>query len=127
MDHDLTVTKIQRLMAPALRKKLPKTVAVVLIDAKKSATLNAVYHGKRKATNVLSFRYDDTYGEILICPAIIRKEAKEQGNAQAFQMTWMIVHGMLHLAGVHHEKSARTERRAKSIEENILRKLAKRA
>ena len=127
MDTKLIVQKIQRLMAPALRKKLPKTMAVVLIDAKKSATLNAVYRGKRKATNVLSFRYDDTYGEILVCPAIIRKEAKEQGNAQAFQMTWMIVHGMLHLAGVHHEESAHTERRAKSIEENILRKLAKRA
>ena len=122
MDHDLTVTKIQRLMAPALRKKLPKTVAVVLIDAKKSATLNAVYHGKRKATNVLSFRYDNTYGEILICPAIIRKEAKKQGNAQAFQMTWMIVHGMLHLAGVHHEKSEAAERNVERMESAILKR-----
>ena len=123
MDTGLTVQKIQRAMAPALRRKLPKKVAVILIDAKKSATLNAVYRGKRKATNVLSFRYDTTYGEILICPAVVRKEAKKQGNAQAFQMTWMIAHGMLHLAGVHHEKSSAIAKRVMGLEKQILEKL----
>ena len=78
MDTELAVKKIQHLMTPALRKKLPKKVAVVLIDAKKSATLNAVYRGKRKATNVLSFCYDDTYGEILICASVVRREAKKK-------------------------------------------------
>ena len=120
MDTELAVKKIQHLMTPALRKKLPKKVAVVLIDAKKSATLNAVYRGKRKATNVLSFCYDDTYGEILICASVIRREAKKQGNTQAFQMTWMVLHGMLHLAGVHHEKSPRMAKKVERIEQKIL-------
>ena len=85
--------------------------------------MNREYREKDKPTNVLSFFYSKEYGEILVCPEIIVREAKEQGNTQEFQMTWMIVHGMLHLAGVHHEKSARAEKEVEKMERKILKKL----
>lgn len=96
---------------------------IVEVTARGSKKLNLVYRNKNKPTNVLSFRYDSAYGEILICPDVIRKEAKKQGNSYRFQMTWMIVHGILHLAGVHHERSLQQARRVEKIEEQILGQL----
>ena len=104
----------------AIQKWLPKEIGIIEVSAQESLKLNRIYRGKKKPTNVLSFRYGQEYGEIIICPAVIRREAKEQGNSQAFQMTWMIVHGMLHLAGMHHEKSARMAEKVERIEQGVL-------
>ena len=104
----------------ALKKRLPKEIGIIEVSVQESLKLNRIYRGKKKPTNVLSFRYGQEYGEIIICPAVIRREAKEQGNSQAFQMTWMIVHGMLHLAGMHHEKSARMAEKVERIEQGVL-------
>lgn len=108
-----------------LQKRLPKEVAVINISAKESRRLNRLYRKKNKPTNVLSFRYGLDYGEILLCPEIIKKEAKEQGNSQKYQMTWMAVHGMMHLGGVHHEGGGAQERRFMKLEVRILEKIGK--
>lgn len=68
--------------------------------------------------------YGRDYGEIIVCPEIISKDARKHGNTQVFQMTWMIVHGMLHIAGMHHEASARMENRVDATESRILRSLS---
>ena len=104
----------------AIRKRLPREIAVIAVSPQESLKLNRRYRGKRMPTNVLSFLYGPQYGEIIVCPAIIRKEAKTQGNAQLFQMTWMVLHGMLHLAGLHHEKSARMAEKVTRIEDAML-------
>lgn len=58
-----------------IKKRLPKQVAVIDISAKESWHLNKLYCKKNKPTNVLSFRYGPDYGEILLCPEVIKKEA----------------------------------------------------
>ena len=62
------------------------------------------------------------YGEIIVCPAVIRREAKAQKHSFDYQMTWMILHGMIHLAGVHHERSQLTTERVEILEKNILQR-----
>ena len=106
-----------------IKKRLPKEIAVIAVSEQESLKLNRRYRNKRKPTNVLSFRYDDTYGEILVCQAVIHYEAKKQGNTQVFQMTWMVLHGMLHLAGLHHEKSEAMARKITHIEDAVLQKI----
>ncbi len=103
------------------QKKLPREVALIEISKKTSQELNRRYRKKNKSTNVLSFRYGPEYGEILLCPEIIKKEAKAQGNTYKYQMTWMVVHGMMHLGGFHHEKGA--AEKAEKLEERILAKM----
>lgn len=63
------------------------------------------------------------YGEILVCPEVVRREAREQGNTYKYQMTWMIIHGILHLAELHHERSKKAARRVELLERQILNKL----
>ena len=117
------VNKIRTLFPKNLSYKLPREIGVVLLKPEESVRLNKIYRNKKEATNVLSFNYSPDYGEILICPEIVKKEAKERGNTQAFQMTWMIVHGMIHLAGLHHESSIYAAQKTPVLERSILAKL----
>lgn len=98
-------------------------ITVVVISEAKSKRLNRIYRKKNEPANVLSFRYGPKYGEILISPDVIRKEARAAGNSYRFQRVWMIVHGMLHLAGVHHEKSRNAARHFAQIEQRVLQKI----
>ena len=119
------ISKIKKLLPSPVSKKLPRKIKVVFLSSQEARKLNFIYRGKNKPTNVLSFFYGPEYGEILICPEIVKKEAKADGHTQLFQMTWMILHGMLHLAGVHHEKSSAAFRRFSSLEKRILKYIFK--
>lgn len=115
---------LRRLLPRTLSKKLPREVKIIKASAQKSRELNRKYRKKNKPVNVLSFRYGPEYGEILVCPEIIRREAKKQGNTRKYQMTWMIIHGMLHLAGLHHEKSRVATKRFSILENRLLKQVA---
>ena len=119
--NNLSVLKeIVKYLPSAIKKQLPKEIAVIAISSQESLKLNRRYRHKRKPANVLSFLYGKEYGEIVLCSAIIKKDAKKQGNTEVFQMTWMVVHGMLHLAGLHHEKSNVIAQRTMRIENTVL-------
>ena len=44
-------------------------------------------------------------GEIVICPEIVRENAKKYGVTIKYETMKMFVHGILHLLGYDHEKS----------------------
>lgn len=117
------VKKLRQFLPRVFSKKIPKKIIVVEILEAESRKLNREYRGKNKSANTLSFRYGSDYGEILVCPEVIRREAKEQGKTYKYQMTWMVIHGMLHLAEIHHERSRGAAKRVEVLEERILRKL----
>lgn len=116
-----TIKKIVKLIPAAVRRKLPKKISIISIGERQAATLNRRYRKKNPPANVLSFRYGPDYGEIVLCPSVIRSEAKKQGNSYSFQKKWMIIHGFLHLAGVHHEKSRQAQRRFERLEQKLLK------
>ena len=118
-----TTDQIRAMLPKRLSSKLPREIGVVLLKPEESAKLNMIYRNKNKATNVLSFNYGPDYGEILICPEIVKKEAKEQGNSQDFQMTWMVAHGMIHLSELHHERSQVADGEFAKLEGKILSKI----
>ncbi len=123
MDKNL-IRRVRSLLPRFLSRRLPVNIVVVKITRGLSRRLNRIYLGKKNPTNVLSFRYAPDYGEILICSEAIRREAKKQGNSYKYQVTWMILHGMLHLAGIHHEGSKKAAERAARIEHSILNRIA---
>jgi probable rRNA maturation factor len=91
-------------------------VAVRIVDADEIQTLNRLYRDKDKATNVLSFPAGEIaglpagasvlLGDVVVCAAVVAKEASEQGKALADHWAHMIVHGTLHLLGFDHENDA---------------------
>lgn len=69
--------------------------------------INSKYRGKNKPTDVLSFTSEDkaTLGELLFCNSVLRKQAKEQKHSLELELTYMMIHGILHLLGYDHEIS----------------------
>ena len=119
----VSMRKLRNALPKALGGKLPRQIEIVPIREQEARRLNRRYRARRRAANVLSFRYGSDYGEILVCPQVIRRDAASTGNTYSYQLTWMVLHGMIHLAGMHHERSAAMARRVTAIEDAILRRL----
>ena len=88
----------------SLMKSFINRVNLIFVGQKRMRTLNSKYLKKDKSTNVLTFFYDDDgfYGDIILCPEIINREAKKYGFSTNFRWAHMIVHSMLHLQGYNH-------------------------
>jgi probable rRNA maturation factor len=81
-------------------------LSVAFVSIAKSQEINKKYRGKDKPTNVLSFSLRKNEGELVLCKAIIKEEAKEktQGVDRNFDqwLGFLVIHGMLHLKGHKH-------------------------
>jgi probable rRNA maturation factor len=98
-----------RALAPDVRGEL----TVRIVSEHESADLNTRYRGKAGPTNVLSFAAEAVgasageellpYGDVVICAAVVAREAREQGKPLAAHWAHMVVHGALHLQGYDHE------------------------
>lgn len=90
---------------------VPEQVQLILTDDAFIRQLNAAYRGKDMATDVLSFDLgadspldeDSTYGEIYISLERARTQAAEQGVTLLEELTRLLIHGLLHLAGYDHD------------------------
>ncbi|MBN8543209.1 MAG: rRNA maturation RNase YbeY [Alphaproteobacteria bacterium] len=73
-------------------------------------TLNHLYRGKKKPTNVLSFPNDEPpLGDIILAYETVKREAKEQKKTFRAHTLHLVVHATLHLLGYDHEKSREAE------------------
>lgn len=98
-------------------------LTLVVVSTGESRRLKRRYLKRAGAANVLAFRYNGA-GEIILAPAVIRREAREAGDAYRATLRRMVVHGFLHLAGHHHEASTRAARRFERTERLVLKRLA---
>jgi len=108
-------------------------LAVRVVGSRESRYLNARYRGHDRPTNVLSFPVDARaalpplsasrpLGDLVICPAVVRAEARQQGKSIRAHWAHLIVHGTLHLIGYDHER-AEEARRMERREIAVLRRL----
>lgn len=84
-------------------------ISLRIVDIDEITELNQQYRGKDYATNVLSFPADlppelklPHLGDIVICAAVVEREADEQEKPHLAHWAHMIVHGTLHLLGYDH-------------------------
>jgi probable rRNA maturation factor len=100
-------------------------VTIRVVDEAESADLNGRYRHKPYPTNVLSFPYEteagteQVLGDLVICAAVVQREADEQGKDPRAHWAHMVVHGMLHLLGHDHLLAADAER-MEALERKIL-------
>ena len=90
--------------------------------------MNEAYRGIARETNVLAFPSMEwledgslSLGDLVICPKIVRKEAKAQGKSTKDHFLHLLLHGMLHLFGYDHQ----TARQAKTMESREIAMLEK--
>lgn len=81
-------------------------LTIRIVGEREMAELNGQWRGRDYPTNVLSFAYDTPglIGDVVICAAVVAREAREQGKAPRAHWAHMVVHGCLHLIGYDHER-----------------------
>ena len=99
----------------------PAAVTLRFVARAEAQRLNREFRGKDYATNVLSFPSGGgaaLEGDVVICAPVVASEARLQGKAVAAHYAHLVVHGLLHLQGLDHERDAdakRMERRERAV------------
>ena len=85
---------------------------IIIVDNKKIQELNKEYRNIDKVTDVISFALEDdeTYkldnyrmlGDIYICIEKAYSQAEEYGHSFKRELSFLAVHGLLHLLGYDH-------------------------
>jgi probable rRNA maturation factor len=115
--------RLRRYAAAALPAAAEVTLRVC--TETEARRLNRNFRGKDYATNVLSFSYEAgklTRGDLVLCAAVVAREARAQGKPLEAHYAHLAVHGALHLAGYEHERAAEA-RIMEGREQEILARL----
>lgn len=118
-------------MAVLSHQNYSADVTLRIVDVAEMTQLNETYRHKKGATNVLSFPAElpdhmttefNTLGDIVICAAVVNREATEQQKANDAHWAHMVVHGVFHLLGYDHENEA-DALEMETLEITVLKKL----
>ena len=86
-------------------------VTILLTDDAEMWELNRAWRGKDAPTNVLSFPASDQLaepgplGDVVLAAETVLAEAADRNVPAADHAAHLVVHGMLHLLGFHHERN----------------------
>ena len=99
--------KVARWLRAALVS--PAEITVRIVGAEEGRVLNRDFRGKDHATNVLTFdysRFPVVQADLVLCAAVVRREAREQSLTLEAHYAHLLVHGALHAQGHDHEQDA---------------------
>ena len=112
-------------LALASEKRRAGEIAVVLSDDTALRALNLRWRRLDRATDVLSFGYDEEAGAVVHGDVIVSLD-RSLAQARRFRVTpgrelgRLVVHGALHLAGLDHQRPAE-RRHMRAREDAVLR------
>ncbi|MBS1810209.1 MAG: rRNA maturation RNase YbeY [Acidobacteria bacterium] len=93
----------------------PYSATITFIRDREMQALNRTYRNLDKPTDVLAFAYREGMsdnepdhnpnflGDVIISVETADRYANEQGIEFATEINWLVIHGLLHLAGYDHE------------------------
>jgi probable rRNA maturation factor len=108
-------------------------LSLALVGDREIRKLNAKYRKKDYATDVLSFSTAKNLpeptrllGDVVISVDKARAQAKERGWTLKEELTTLLIHGVVHLLGYDHERSASDARAMGRLERKTYRQLCER-
>ncbi len=112
-----------------------RNLSVAFVSVNEIRKLNREYRKKDQSTDILSFRFDLGYsfnnrhdlkkekecfeGELIICPQVVKENARQNKTDFYQELTHVISHGILHLFRLNHGK------KMFSIQEEVLKEIQK--
>lgn len=101
----------KKIIGEVLRKekKTIKEISIVLVGEERMKQINRRYKKRNKVTDVLAFSQTQRFhkdifkgGEIVICPRVVRKNAKIFNQSFKKELAKVLIHSILHLLGYDH-------------------------
>lgn len=137
--NNLTIGRIDKNFLKEVAKKVligenrkERDLSIALVGPGRIKELNKKYRRKNQITDVLAFAADSTFqipdsrfnfGEIIICPAQVKKNAKKINTTFKEELVRVLIHGILHLLGYNHEKSGGETERMENKQEQYLKQV----
>lgn len=77
-------------------------LSLAFVGETKAKQYNEAYRQKSYVPNVLSFPLEKGVGEIIICPAVAKRECRKHEMTYRGFVGYLFIHGCLHLKGYDH-------------------------
>jgi probable rRNA maturation factor len=131
----LSTRKIKKIALTILELAAEKNaeLSVALIGNVEMRKLNAKYRKKDYPTDVLSFPVEGIMpeetrllGDVIISVDKAIEQARARGHSSEQELITLLIHGVVHLLGYDHERSARDARAMGRLEKRIYRQLCER-
>lgn len=124
MEEVTTELKKRRVIKAA---QASRELTLVFLDKKPAQKINFEFRGKDYATDVLSFDSMDpgSFGELVLCPDVLKRQAKEHRLTYQQELGYMLLHGVLHLLGYDHETNEKDAQEMFGLQDAIFEKLLK--
>ena len=108
-------------------------LSLALVGNAEMQKLNAKYRRMNHPTDVLSFPMEEKLlqetrllGDVIISVEQAAEQARERRRTLDEEMTTLLIHGIVHLLGYDHERSAKDARIMGRLEKKILGQLCER-
>ena len=111
--HELS--RLSRFVMDQMRVHPLAELCIKIVDEATIAQLNEQWMDKEGPTDVLAFPMDElrpglvteepeegVLGDLVLCPAVAERQAKEAGHPTRDEVEMLTVHGILHLLGYDH-------------------------
>jgi probable rRNA maturation factor len=105
-------------------------LSLAFVGNKEIQRLNAKYRKKDAPTDVLAFPSEGLHsmhapilGDVVISVEKAAEQAKDRRRTLKEELATLLIHGVLHLLGYDHERSAKEARRMGRLEKKIYRAL----
>jgi probable rRNA maturation factor len=116
---EVSVKNYTKQMLQILKVNTKSDVSILFVNEDEMTKQHVRWMNESGPTDVMSFPMDDIVlqdsklrkkqailGDIIICPAVALKDAKEQGINPAYHLVFLITHGVLHLLGQDHQEAS---------------------
>jgi len=107
IDNQTTYTIKEKFLDSIVCSLSQKDIELIVTSNGAIQEINKEYRGIDKATDVLSFPYENMpmapLGSIVISIDYVYQRAMELGHSNDDEFTLMFIHGLLHLLGYDHE------------------------
>ena len=112
---DKEIDKLYKLLDFTLKKEKLENVEfnIIFVDSKMIHEINKTYRNVDRVTDVISFALEDNktieldhrlLGDIYICIERAHEQAMEYGHSFLRELSFLTIHGLLHLLGYDHMK-----------------------
>ena len=108
------IEKVKDLVEFALKyQKINNAIFnIIIVDKQEIHKINKIYRNKDSVTDVISFALEDdesfiqtdfrVLGDIYVCLSRAKKQAEEYGHSFLREISFLTIHGLLHLLGYDH-------------------------
>lgn len=111
--YDSDISYLDGLLDIAIKKMNVQGIfSITFIDDEKMHEMNNIFRGIDRTTDVLSFALNDNensfaeqlnvLGDIFVSIPKMKEQAIEYGHSEKRELSFLIIHGLLHLLGYDH-------------------------